>query len=262
MANISLALRYGIAEGVTIYNPYLDLREKGGTPRGGQLTMVAAPPGGCKTAFITDWMLSQPGSVLYFSADGDRGTVGIRALAGVTGETTSVAEERIFSGDETAYAILAERTSHIDYCLESSLSPGVIEREVEAYGLIHGAWPEIIVVDNLIDVSSSGSGGMDDWSGMTETAIGLKNLASETGASVILLHHVTKTFVDGADPVPLSAILGGVDKPQRLILTIHRPAEDEIFVSIVKNSNGPAMTDGSYGSAIPVDLGRMYFGGK
>lgn len=261
MPNISLALRYGVREGAKIHNPYRELREKGAEIRKGQLSMVAAPPGGCKTAFVTDWMLYQSESVLYFSADGDRGTVGVRALAAVTGERTDLAEELIFRGDDKAYDTLAEKTAHMDYCFESHLSPEVITREVEAYGLAYGSWPAIIVVDNLIDVTSSG-GGMDDWSGMAESATGLKNLAADTGAAVILLHHVTGSHVDGIDPMPLSAILGKVDKPQRLILAISRPEEEKIFVSIVKNSNGKAMTDGSFGAEIPVDLERMYFGGK
>lgn len=261
MPNISLALRYGTRSGSPIFCPYVGLRECGAYFRKGQLSMVAAPPGGCKTAFITDYMLSQPGSVLYLSADGDTGTMGVRTLAAVTGEPTEVAERLIFDADRKAYEVLAERTSHMDYCFESHLSPEVILNEVDTYGLTNGCWPDIIVVDNLIDVSSTG-GGLDDWSGHAETALGLKNLATDTGAAVIVLHHVTGAHVDGIDPIPLHAILNKVDKPQRLILTISRPADDELFVSVVKNSNGKASTNGEFGTVIPCDLNRMWFGGK
>jgi hypothetical protein len=261
MLPLVVAARYKGDEGRPIYCPFPGLAEMGGIPRRAQLSMIAAGAGTGKTAFTTAWMLALANDptgekyrVMYFSADSDRGTVTSRVGAAVTGWDVSAVDEMLLTNPGAVWQRIAPATAHIGYCFDSP-TPESIEREICCYAMTWGEWPTVIVVDNLLDVR----GESDGYEGMAETAAWLKNVASETGAAVILLHHVTGTWADGRGPLPVSAVLGKVDKPQRLILTLHKPDDTAIGVSVVKNSNGRADTSGGYVTYIDVDLSRMFF---
>jgi hypothetical protein len=258
MHSLSLALQYGEREGSPLHCPYPGIRQMRAFFRKGQLSMVAGPPGGGKTALCTDYLLNQKETVLYFSADGDRGTVGNRVIACLKGWPLHEVERIMKNPPVALFRQLDELTGHIAFCFRSSLSPDFITQEVQRYAITNGEYPAVIVVDNLIDMTAEAGGGMDDHSGHAASAKWLKDLASETGAAVIVLHH-TVGVIGGSDPIPRTAILGKIDRHPRLILTISRPSDTQMFVSVVKNSNGPADQTGFLGTTIDVDLESMTF---
>lgn len=266
MLTLSLAMRAKGAEGEPIPDVFPQLANIGAHARRGQLSMVVGPPGSGKTALVSDWIVNadytgmgHKPSVLYFSADSDRMTVGRRVAAGVTGYHQETIEEYLNNNKYNVWQILEEKTSHIWYNFDSSLTTDDIHAEVWAYAYVNGAWPEIIVVDNLMNVKGD-DGKVGEHATYAQTAQWLSDLARESGAAVILLHHSTGEYADASKPLPLSAVLGKCDKPQRLILTINRPSPDVMSVSVVKNSNGPADASGWQVKAdIRCDLGRMWF---
>lgn len=262
MLSLPLAMKWKNRDGTPIWNPYPGLRAVGATPRRGQLSMVIGPPGVGKTAFITDWTLAinkNPNgeyfSVMNFSADSDRGTVGNRVAASVTRNTVEYVEDRVASNDSAVWTRIDEATNHIGYCFLSSPSFDDILVHLECFALVEGKWPDVIVVDNLLDVDAE-----PGHEGIAETCMWLKQLATETQAAVILLHHARGDYADGLSPLPLSAVLGQVTKPQRLILTLHRPDPNILGVSVVKNSNGKANADG-YEVMKPIEINyeNMFF---
>lgn len=263
MLPLALAMQFKGSEGGPIWNPYPGLREINAHIRRGQLSMIVAPPGCGKTAFITDWMLELPKnpygdsySVLFFSLDSDRGTVGTRVAASVANMTTDQVEPLVQKNDPNILRRIAEATAHIGYSFYSRPDFDRVRLEIIAFAYVHGKWPDVIVVDNLVDVESDGSG----HESQNATAEWLKTVASETGAAVILLHHATGAFATGQTALPISAVLGQVNRPQRLILTLSRPAPDILNVAVVKNSNGPADATGvAVGTLIPIDLSFMRF---
>jgi KaiC/GvpD/RAD55 family RecA-like ATPase len=255
-------MRHKGKEGQAIYNPYPALTELGAHIRRGQLSMVVGPPGGGKTAFITDWMIALRNNplgmdyhVLFFSLDSDRGTVGVRVAAGVTGWETSEVESYVQRLDPGVMKRIEESTAHIGYCFYSHPNKDDIDEQITAFAYLYGKWPDVIIVDNLVDVESDA----ESFQGYYEISEWLKVVASQTGAAVVLLHHARGQFNNGNMPLPLDAVLGQVSRPQRLILTLHRPAPDLMGVSVVKNSNGPANADGTMFREIVMDLGRMFF---
>lgn len=262
MLPLSVAMRWKGVEGRKIFCPYPQLSRLGASPRFGQLSMIVAPPGAGKTALVTDWMIKlrdnpdgEEYNVLFFSADSDRGTVGNRVGASLTNWRIDEVEKFLLEGNPAVWDAV-EDVTHIGYCFDSSPSYDQIQEEVIAYALLHGRWPNVIVVDNLVDVDGDTSG----YEGLAETASWLKLMASETGAAVILLHHAVGMYADAVDPLPLSAVLGKIDRPQRLILTLHRPMDGVLGISVVKNSNGPADTSGfNILTHLKIDLSRMYF---
>jgi replicative DNA helicase len=271
MDSLTHALRLAGDEGEPIPCPYPGLVEAGAHIRRGQLSMIAAGPGGGKTMLMTDWCLrlpqasadagATPHRVLFFSADSDRGTVGNRVLAAVFGRTMpEVEHDRRHNPTPEMWERLHNATRHIEYCFTPTITPDLVGEETWAYETKWGRHPEVIVVDNLADFVTTGKTGVDDHAGAADAAKILKDLAVDTGAAVILLHHLNAEGAKHHDqPVPRSGVRGQLTGPQRLILTLHTPTDGELAISVVKNSNGRARPAGGYGVIITVDPSRMAF---
>jgi hypothetical protein len=130
---------------------------------------------------------------------------------------------------------------------------------VEAFAHATGDWPHLIIIDNLknIWVESAGDGG--EHVRYDRVLDVLHEIAGQTNDHVMVLHHVTGMFEDGDKPIPLSGILGKVTKPFRLIVTLYRPSENQIGLSIVKNSTGRMDQSGNLAVYLTVDLERQQF---
>ena len=102
------------------------------------------------------------------------------------------------------------------------------------------------------------SGFEDEFRGLGEASFFLLNIARDTGAAVIALHHVGGEHEGGGAPIPLSGLRGKVSKLPALILTLHRA--DGMRVSVVKNRSGKSDPSGNYGVSLRADLARMWIG--
>ena len=76
----------------------------------------------------------------------------------------------------------------------------------------------------------------------------LHDLARNTSACVVVLHHVTGTYNDADKPVPLSGIKGQIGRVPEMILTLHKEVNegfaDILKVSTVKNRGQKADPSG------------------
>lgn len=190
---------------------------------------------------------------LYFSADSDATTMFTRSAAMATGyemgEVERLMEE---GGQEMLEERVRQASAHVQYSFQSTLDYDAIEDELQAYALVHGSWPQVIVADNLMNIDS---GFEDEFRGLGEASFFLLNIARDTGAAVIALHHVGGEHEGGGAPIPLSGLRGKVSKLPALILTLHRA--DGMRVSVVKNRSGKADPSGNYGVSLRADLARM-----
>jgi hypothetical protein len=92
----------------------------------------------------------------------------------------------------------------------------------------------------------------------------LHELARETGACVVALHHVKGDSNDGNQPVPLSQIKGQIGRVPEMILTLHRIGDDssrQMGVSVVKNRTGKADASGAMTLYLDADMERMRLDG-
>jgi streptogramin lyase len=270
MQTLSLAMRNSEDEGLALPSVFPSLEKHGAKFRRSQLSLVAAAPGGGKSAFATYvatrmeyWDDEQMQSVavpsLYWSADSDKKTLGNRVTASVTKHTVDEAEKLLDQGDEETWRMLEANTNHIWFAWDRGPSLDDIEAEVEAFALVHGEWPHVIFIDNLKNVWVEESGDGGEHIRYDRVLDYLHELAGITGAHIMVLHHVTGVYENGDQPIPLGGILGKVTKPFRLILTIHRTWDGQMGICIVKNSNGPMAANGSLIVKIPVDLERMQY---
>lgn len=229
----------------------------GADPRRGQLTLIGAASGVGKSS-LTTFLAVEFGweaPTLYFSADSDVGTFGIRTGAMVLHKSTTEVEDKIFKKDPVTLAGIEESTDHMWISFQSAPSPKDISDEVEMFAIVNGAFPSVIVIDNLMDVAGA-STAVDSQDVVLDF---LKQLARRTGAAVIVLCHVTGEYANGNVPIPLSGLMNKIDKRPRLVLTLYNKADRVLGVCVVKNSNGMADPSGGLQIDVPWIKETMWF---
>lgn len=267
MQTLGLALRGSEAVGTSLPAVFPSLEKMGAKLRRGQLSLIAGGPGTGKSAIASFIAVNSSYGefgetgvpTLYFSADTDKRTLGNRISASVSRETVDNAEKLLEQRHAGFLSILEDNTKHIWFNWNTGPNLDDLQNEVLAFAHATGDWPHLIVIDNLknIWVESSGDGG--EHIRYDRVLDFLHELAGQTNAHIMVLHHVTGFYEDGDKPIPLSGILGKVTKPFRLIITLYRPSEQQIGLSIVKNSTGRMDQSGGLSVFLGVDLERQQF---
>lgn len=211
--------------------------------RRGQLCMVAAAPNAGKSMFSLVYAIKAQVPTLFFSADTDVTTVMIRAAAHTSGHAQLTVETNLDS-NARYYDKYFEKIDHIQWVFDSSPSLDDIELEVKAYQELNGVPPELIVVDNLMNVAAETD---NEWAGLRAIMMELHDLARNTEACVMVLHHVSEAseYGDGTFPPPRRSIHGKVSQLPSLMLTLgYDPMGKQLRVAAVKNRFGPNSADG------------------
>lgn len=253
MQSLGIALKARGEEGSALPNPMRALDRVGVKFTRSQLSLIAGAPGMGKSSLAT-WLVTrmkypdgQGVPTLYLSADADRLTVAKSVVSGFTGKTQAEAERLILAQDLDVEKLMHEQISHVWWSFETLPSLSDINDEVDAYAYVHGEYPHMIVVDNLMDVSESG----EDLHLVSDVQVMLKKLARRTEAHVMALSHVKGQWTDGLTPVPRNGLMYNIDKKPELILTTHQVQPGVMGLRVVKNRTGPAATNATYG----VDIG-------
>ena len=260
MQTLATAMRAGSNEGLALPCPLNLFARHGAYFRRGQVSLIAGASGGGKSALGTHIAVHSAPKIptLYLSADCDKITMGTRIASGILNINIEDAEYRLREGDEDAWKSLESETNHIWFYWDSQPLLSDLDEEVHAYAYVTGAWPHLIVVDNLINIDPEGEASHVQKDSVMHH---LQGLATYTNAHVMVLHHVTGQYEDGLMPIPKSGLLDKVAKRPRLVVTLYRSAENLLGVCIVKNSTGQAAADGSYGFDLAWRPERCYLRG-
>jgi hypothetical protein len=129
-----------------------------------------------------------------------------------------------------------------------------VRDEVFAYATAHGAFPPIIVVDNLVNITE----GDDEYRAFRHAVAELDHLARVTNAHVMVLHHSSGKYEDGDLPIPLGGLEYKVGKIPAQVLTLTRSGE-YMKVHLVKNRGGKADPKCALGFQVHTDLATMTF---
>ena len=187
--------------------------------RRSELSMIAGEPGAGKSTLALAMALRMQVPTLYLSADTNAHTM---------------AERPEYARDKLALA------NHIYWSFDSAPNLGDLDDEVTAIEEMLGRSPELIVVDNLMDVSMDGG---EEFGGMRSAMKELKFLARDTNAAVLVLHHTKESY--NSDPCPpRSAVQGMVNQLPALILTVGQQS-GLMAVASVKNRYGKATPSGN-----------------
>lgn len=263
MMTLGQGLRSNEGAGEPIPCPWPQMIQAGAVPRRGQLTLITAAPGQGKSAVAQ--ALTQRGNddgdvlpTLYFSADSDASTMFKRAGAMATGYQMQDIDSMVLSGNvDGVAASVANHAAHVRLDFSSSPSDQDVLDNIDAFAEVYGAYPSIIVVDNLSNLHMEGSEG--EFGQLADACSFLHDIARDSGAAVIALHHTVGEYEAGDKPIPLSGLRGKVSKIPEIVWTLYRSGE-YMHISIPKNRNGVAYADGSHPISIYADLSRMRLG--
>jgi KaiC/GvpD/RAD55 family RecA-like ATPase len=245
-----------------------DLLEKQIRFRRGQVCMVAAAPNAGKSMFALIYAIRANVPTLFFSADTDIATVMMRTAAHISGHNQTLVEENL-NKNPTYYDSKFDRVKNIQWVFDSSPSLDDIEMEVKAYIELYGIPPELIVIDNLMNVAAESD---NEWAGLRQIMVELHDMARQTEACVMVLHHVSEQSEYGSttEPPHRRSIHGKVSQLPAMILTLgYEPIGNLLRVAAVKNRFGKHTADGkdfvslfvNYGSCQISDAdeyGRMH----
>jgi len=253
MLTLDRVVRRGASDTHRIELPYTGLRRLGFGLTPGAVGMIAAAPGVGKSALALDSSLKLGVPTLYESPDTDAWTMTIRAIANLSGHPQSYISTCIEGGhrvDEIDLALWDSRHTQFSF---DSYSMTEIKDDVLAYGVVHGAFPRLIVVDTLLNIAGSGD---DDHARQARVMEECHALAQVSGAHVLVLHHVTGFYDDGDKPVPLGGLVNKLSKLPAQILTLYAKGDD-LFACVVKNRQGKADPTGHMQVRLRFDKERM-----
>jgi KaiC/GvpD/RAD55 family RecA-like ATPase len=222
--------------------------------RRGQVCMVAAAPNVGKSMFSLIYAIKAKVPTLFFSADTDTATVMMRAAAHASGHNQVLVEQNL-STDSHFYDKHFDKLSHIKWVFDSSPSLDDLELEIRAYVELYGIAPELIVIDNLMNVAAETD---NEWAGLRQIMMDLHDMARKTEACVLVLHHVSEQTEYGptTEPPPRRAVHGKVSQLPALLLTLgYDPLSAQLKVAAVKNRFGPNQSDGKDYTTLFVDYG-------
>lgn len=235
--------------------PFRALVDKGIKPLRGQLTLIAAAPGGAKSAFTLAYALKGRIPTMYYSADSDSFTQSTRMLSMELGWPLEKSAAAVRMGrlppETQTWDIGPGLKGGIPIRLNYTAQPTLetIRTGLDAYEETFGNFPAMVVIDNVTNVLTGVAANDEDPFGGLEVLMDyLHEQARETGAAVFGLHHVTGEYNDGDKPIPLRGVKGQIARVPELILTLHRVSSvyggDSLRVSAVKNRSGQADPSG------------------
>ena len=229
--------------------------------RRGQVCMVAAAPNAGKSMFALIYAVKAKVPTLFFSADTDTTTVMMRAAAHVSGHNQVNVEQNL-SANNNFYDASFDKLKHIKWVFDSSPSLDDIELEIKAYVELYGQAPELIIIDNLMNVAAETD---NEWAGLRAIMMELHDMARKTEACVLVLHHVSEQSEYGSptEPPARRAIHGKVSQLPALILTLgYNPGTAELKIAAVKNRFGPHAADGKDYAILLVNYGSCQISDK
>lgn len=255
MQTLARALRGNEGIGEPLPSVFPSLAKQRWHLRRAQVVMIASAPNVGKSAFALELARRLKLMTLYISADTDQYTMITRTIAGQTGDSIEVIERAIQAGAADYYESFLNDLDDVRFMFDAGPTLEDIDQEICAFNEVYGQPPELIVIDNLINVQCDDA---DEFRGMRIVEQATHEIARSTGACVVLLHHVTGEFEDGLEPPPRRAINGKITRRIEMIFTLGRSGE-WLGVACVKNRSGPA--DPLAGNAVwfHVDLAHMQF---
>lgn len=268
MLNLQRAWKSTTTRATPLPDVWKDLLNKQIRFRRGQVCMVAAAPNAGKSMFALIYAIKANVPTLFFSADTDIATVMMRTAAHISGHNQTLVEENL-NKNSKYYDTKFEQVKNIQWVFDSSPSLDDIELEIKAYIELYGIAPELIVIDNLMNVVSESD---NEWAGLRAIMVDLHDMARQTEACVMVLHHVSEQSEYGSttEPPARRSIHGKVSQLPAMILTLgYEPIQNLLRVAAVKNRFGKHTADGkdyislfvNYGSCQISDAdeyGRMH----
>ena len=229
---------------------FLPLENAGIRLREGTVTFIAGVAGAMKTGLALYWVGRLARPTLYFSADSEPFEILERVAAMQTGDPMTAVR-----ANPAAYAETLDRLP-LRFVFEDSPTYRDLELEVAAYAEVHGRFPEVLVIDNLLNLVGENE---NEWGAHRDHARVIHRITRITKATVIVLAHMGEDKVDPtAAPPPRTKLQGKVSQLPKLILSLAFDGQ-RLKVAAVKNRFGPGDASGYKYVELLVDPTRNQF---
>lgn len=210
-------------------------------PRKGEVIMIAGRSGTQKSGFALWWVANMGLPTLYFSADMSPFQASVRLACTVTGHRTEQVEAGMQDPALRKSYQSATASLPITFSFGSPITWYQVGDELDAYVELHNAFPEVIVIDNLMDIDGSSA----DYTAQMDAMQNISDLSRETGATVIVLHHASdKSWEAKSDPwKPPSRdqVKGGMsEKPELSLSVALDPQSYGYRIACIKQRMGPS----------------------
>jgi hypothetical protein len=229
---------------------YAPLEGRGVQVCKGQLSLFVGPPGAGKSLLAMNYMVRADVPSLAFLLDIDQLSAAARFGSILTGDKFGKVKAEIDSYSDTLSSL---RDIQVQF---HALDMDDIRLQVSAYEQRYGLAPDLVVIDNLGNLTSAME---NEWALLKALTLELDLLAREMNCAVIACAHMTD--METTSPAGRTKLLGKVSQYPRLILSVgFDPITGEYKVSAVKNSSGPSDVSASHPITMYADPSRMYLG--
>ena len=225
-----------------------DLYQLGWQPRYGEMCMISARSGAGKSSLGLFFALRTGLRTLYFSGDMSAFQASSKLACAVHHKSIDDVVE-LLEGDARD-DILAPLPRNIAFSFGEITFKG-IRRNIDAYVELYNEYPELVVVDNLMDIEGCDS----DYTAQQAAMQQLHVLNRELGCTVWVMAHATDKGEKGRnsphEPPPRSEIKNGMsEKPETILAIALNPFKQQLNVAIVKQRLGPSDPSGQQYASI------------
>lgn len=256
MRSLVHALHRRRDKGIPLPERFTKLTQAGIKFRRGQVHVIAGRPGAGKSLISLDYAVHAGISTLYFSADSDEDTVFNRVGAmKLNMEVNEVEEMRGTPAEAILEDALSELTN-VKFVYDPTPSLDTVDEELAAWNEVYGAQPDLIVIDNLMNVVPDGND--NEYQGYLQLTKQFHEIARNTGSALIVLHHTSEADGKPTEPQGSKSVMGKVNQTPEVILTVAlEPELNEFRLSAVKNRSGKADASARSWVTLHVDLPKM-----
>lgn len=253
MKSLARAARPNQDQGEFLPLPLRPLADMKIRVRSGTATFIAGPPGAAKTMFTLYNILRMNKPTLFFSADCEPFEIVERAAAAMSGQTMDFVRQN----PQQYVEGLATYCNNVKFVYDDAPSYLDVELEVAAYAEVYGQFPEIIVIDNLMNLVGQSE---DEWSSHRDHAKVIHRLTRITKAALIVLAHMSDDRTDASHPAPRKSLMGKVGALPKVILSLamceESPGVWKILVAPVKSRWSSADPSGKTYAEVYCDPSR------
>jgi len=240
MRTLHRAVRSIDRGGTVIPVPFQSWTDAGISIRRGEVSMIAGPPGAGKSSLALAIAVASKVPTLYVSCDSHESTMALRTISMVTRMPQLDVEAAMLTDPEWASRVISEHAGHIKWMFDASPTLGDLEDEVNTYRMIMGEDPELVIVDNAVDITHEQG---DEFSSLRSLMREVKWWSRDTGSAWAILHHTSESY-HGQPCPPRSALHGKIAQIPSLVLTLSSDEPGLMAVAAVKNRYGPADATG------------------
>lgn len=255
MLTIKQAARRHLDEPLLLPDLFPSLAQAGIRFRRGQVTMIAGQPNSGKSLLGLFYAVKAKVPTLYVSADTDAYTTSMRAASIITGHTMTTIEDSFKQNTHKTYINALSSVKNLEFAFDPSPTLDDIQLMIQAYGEKYGLFPELIIIDNLMNVAALHD---NEWTGMRDIMKACHHIARETEAAVFVLHHTSEAEGDPYRPPARKAIQGKVSQLPEMIITVAmEPERSEFRIACVKNRFAKNSALGNEWVTLYSDASRM-----